>query len=150
MPAIETLPVDHGESQQRDRERPALIRGDDELVAPLKVMRLLKALGAGFDELTRVDVDDAARRHLIAAHRAVLIEVASTVSDGLMAELVRLGFAPLSQDASVDQIKVAQAQLLGWVNGVVLARAAFGAPTQVDAPGALPRLHGQGARDAAR
>ena len=92
-------------------------------MAPAKAFRLLQALGAAVDELNRVDLDDAARHRLIAAHRAALIEVASTVSDALIDELIRLRVQQLDDDASVDELKVAQAQLLGWVNGVVLAEA---------------------------
>jgi hypothetical protein len=58
---------------------------------------------------------------LIAAHRAALIEVASTLSDPLIEELVELGVHPLDEDAGLDELKVAQAQLLGWVEGAVLA-----------------------------
>jgi hypothetical protein len=61
--------------------------------------------------------------------------VARTVSDTLIDELVTFGVEPLSQDASLDQLKVAQAQLLGWVNGVILANATLGAG-HVDADGA--------------
>lgn len=45
----------------------------------------------------------------------------------------RSASGPHSQVASLDQLKVAQAQLLGWVNGVVLARATLGTLAQVDA-----------------
>lgn len=107
---------------------PAIARAGDRdnpppagLVAPAKAMRLLRAIGAAVDELDRVDLDDAARHRLIAAHRAALIEVASTVSDALIDELIRLRVEPLDEDASVDELRVAQAQLLGWVNGAVLA-----------------------------
>lgn len=90
-------------------------------MAPAKALRLLWAIGAGVDERKGVDVDDAARRRLIAAHRAMLIEVASTHSDPLVDELVGLGVHPLDDDASLDELKVAHAQLLGWVYGAVLA-----------------------------
>jgi len=90
-------------------------------VAPAKTLRLLCAIGAGVDERKRVDLDEAARRRMIAAHRTVLVEVASTLSDPLIDELVALGVHPLDEDASLDELKVAQAQLLGWVNGAVLA-----------------------------
>jgi hypothetical protein len=51
-------------------------------------------LNEGLDELHRVTLDDPARRRLIAAHRAAPIEVASTVSDVLIDELIALRFAP--------------------------------------------------------
>lgn len=86
--------------------------------------------------MNRVHLDDTARRRLIAAHRAAIIEVASTVTDALIDELVTLRVEPLNQDASLDQLKVAQAQLLGWVNGVVLAKATLDTLAQVDTEGA--------------
>lgn len=119
-------------------------------MSPAKAVRLLEALGAGFDELHRVNLDDAARRRVIAAHRAALIEVASTVSDALIDELVTFGVAPLSQDASVDQIRVAQAQLLGWINGAILAKATLGTPTQVGADDAAVPPEGVDVRLAPR
>jgi hypothetical protein len=82
----------------------------------------------GVDELHRITVDGAARRGFIAAHRAALVEVASTVSDPLINELVDLRFAPLEPDATVDEIRVAQAQLLGWLNGLILSDERFSTP----------------------
>ena len=117
----------------------------DEVVAPAKALRLLGALGAGLDELNRVKLDDAARRRVIAAHRAALIEVASTVSDALIEELVALRVEPLDQDASIAQIKVAKAQLLGWVNGLILSEANVGTPVVIDTAHDVPVV-----RDTAR
>jgi hypothetical protein len=105
---------------------PAVAGG--ELVAPAKAMRLLGALSDGLDELHRVNLDDAARSRVITTHRAALIEVASTVSDALMDEMVALRFEPLDDEATVDEIKVTEAQLVGWVNGLILAAANFGHP----------------------
>jgi Protein of unknown function (DUF2587) len=103
--------------------RPGVAGG--ELIAPAKAMRLLGALSDGLDE--------AARGRAIAAHRAALIEVASSVSDPLISELVDLPFQPLDRAATVDEIKVAQAQLVGWVNGLILAEGNLGPPLLIDA-----------------
>jgi hypothetical protein len=111
--------------------RPGVAGG--ELIAPAKAMRLLGALSDGLDELHRVNLDEAARGRAIAAHRAALIEVASSVSDPLISELVDLSFQPLDRAATVDEIKVAQAQLVGWVNGLILAEGNLGPPLLIDA-----------------
>jgi hypothetical protein len=120
-----------------DAAAPAAAAGD-ELVAPAKAMRLLGALSDGLDELHRVNLDDAARSRVITTHRAALIEVASTVSDALMDEMVALRFEPLDGEATVDEIKVAEAQLVGWVNGLILAEANLGTPTVVDLGSVTP------------
>lgn len=107
-----------------------------ELVAPAKAVRLLGTLSDGLSELHEVTLDDAARGRVIAAHRAALIEVASAVSDPLIDELLALRFHPLDGDATPDEIRVAHAQLAGWVNGLILAEATFGEPVTIDATAA--------------
>jgi hypothetical protein len=115
---------------------PAVAGG--ELVAPAKAMRLLGALSDGLDELHRVSLDDAARSRVITTHRAALIEVASTVCDALMDEMLALRFEPLDGEATVDEIKVAEAQLVGWVNGLILAEANLGTPPVIDLRSVAP------------
>jgi hypothetical protein len=78
-------------------------------------------------------------------HTARLIEVASTVSDALIEELVALRVEPLDQDASIAQIKVAKAQLLGWVNGLILSEANVSTPVVIDTAHDVPVV-----RDTAR
>lgn len=82
---------------------------------------MLGALRRSLDELERVDLDDAARERVIAAHRTALIEVASTVSDALIDEMVALHIEPLPPGATLDQLVLAKAQLVGWVEGLVLS-----------------------------
>lgn len=103
------------------------------LVSAAKALRLLGMLGEGLAELERVELDEDGKRRVAAAYRSLLVEVASTVSDPLIDELVRLGMSPLDPDATVDETRVAHAQLFGWVNGLVLAEAELG--TQGEAPG---------------
>jgi hypothetical protein len=92
--------------------------GDDEsLLAPAKAARLLGALGDGLVELRTAELDGPACRRVAAAYRALLIEVASTMPDPLIAELVALGMRPLAPGAGVDDIRLAYAQLAGWLSG---------------------------------
>jgi Protein of unknown function (DUF2587) len=118
------------------RAAPGVANG--ELVAPAKAMRLLGALSDGLDELHRVNLDDAARSRVVATHRAALIEVASAVSDALIDEMVALDFQPLEGEATVDEIRVAQAQLVGWVNGLILAQANLRTPAVIDLGSVAP------------
>ena len=121
--------ADHEGEPCADAQAPAAAtQGQDGLVAPAKALRLLCMLWDGLEELHRITLDDEARRRLIAAHRAALVEVASTVSDPLINELVDLRFAPMDPDATVDEIRVAQAQLFGWLNGLILADERFSTP----------------------
>ena len=103
----------------------------DHLVAPAKAIRVLGALRRGLDELEEVDLDGEARRRVAAAQRAALIEAASAVSDALLREMVALHVEPPSPAATLDQLRVGQAQLLGWLNGVVLAEATVDGPVAI-------------------
>ena len=97
------------------------------LVDPAKAVRLHGLLREGLAELRRASpLDNAARRRLVARYRDVLSEVASAMSDPLIDELVALGAAPLDADATGDELVVAEAQLSGWLNGVLLAEVEFG------------------------
>jgi hypothetical protein len=109
------------------------------LVAPTKAVRLLTTLKATLDELHRAPIDETTRRSMIASHKAALIEVASTVSDVLIDELVRLHIAPLTDDATEAQIRVAQAQLLGWVVGLIQSGGAIDAAPLPSAPSKTSR-----------
>jgi hypothetical protein len=86
--------VDGGRRGPADRQRLGRTRPAADLVAPAKAIRLLEALSAVRHELNRVYLDDAARRHVVAAYRAALIAVASTVSGAVIDELVALGVEP--------------------------------------------------------
>jgi Bacterial proteasome activator len=103
-----------------------------DLVGPAKALRLLGLLSDGLNELHRVTLDDAARGRFVTAYRAALIEVASVVSDALIDELVTLHFRPLDSGATLDELRIAQAQLAGWVNGLLLAEANLGSSVTID------------------
>jgi hypothetical protein len=90
------------------------------VVAPVKLRRLLRALEASVAELDLVPIDETARSRLVEMHADVLVEIASTVSDDMLAELVRLGIRPLDADASLAALRIAHVQLLGWVVGAVV------------------------------
>jgi hypothetical protein len=47
------------------------------------------------------------------------------VSDGLIAEMVALRLGPLDDGDTQDELRVAQAELVGWVDGLLRADAAL-------------------------
>ena len=69
MPATDPKGVDRSEPPQGEHRRRDPTQRPDDLVSPVKAVRLLGALGASFDEMNRVDLDsrgpvstDAVRR----------------------------------------------------------------------------------------
>jgi len=91
------------------------------LVAPGKAMRLADMIDTMVRELHAAPIDDAARIRLLSAYRSVLVEVGSTLSDALLDELARLQTASLDPSCSIDEARVAMAQLEGWLHGLIEA-----------------------------
>jgi hypothetical protein len=89
------------------------------LVAPARALRLHGLLQHTLEELNRAPLDEPTRRRLLASQHATMIEAASTVSDALVDEMIRLHMEPLGPEASTAELKVAQAQLLGWLTGLL-------------------------------
>lgn len=86
------------------------------VLAPAKVMRLAAMVDAIVDELHDEPVDVATRARLRQLYRAALVEVGSTLSDPLLDELSHL--QPSSDVVTDDDLRVAVAQLAGWLRGL--------------------------------
>jgi hypothetical protein len=82
-----------------------------------KLLRLRDLVSALHDELPAAPTD----RFVLADDtlRAALVEIETCVSDALLAELESL-VAPLGHpDRTVDELRVATAQLLGWIDALL-------------------------------
>jgi len=94
--------------------------GDVEvLVAPGKAMRLADMIDTMVHEVHAAPIDDAARVRLLSLYRAILVEVGSTLSDALLEELARLQTVTTDPSCSIDEVRVAMAQLEGWLHGLI-------------------------------
>jgi hypothetical protein len=113
-----------------DSERPSLIvvggaetssdRGLVESVEhPAKVMRIGAMTRQLLEEVQRSSLDEAARSRLREIYETSVRELASTLSPDLAAELKRLTF-PFGEESvpSEAELRVAQAQLVGWLEGL--------------------------------
>jgi hypothetical protein len=88
-----------------------------------KLDRVLAAVDASGRELMDLTFEPGARNRAISTHRSLLVELASDLDDDLIEEMVTLRLAPIDDDASDDEIRLAYRQLCGWILG---ARAALG------------------------
>jgi hypothetical protein len=104
-------------------EEPSSARDADESVAreevrqPAKVMRI----GAMLTELlgeVRQPLDEASRSRLRQIYDESVRELASTLSPDLADELHRMALADSGPTPSAAELRVAQAQLVGWLDGL--------------------------------
>jgi hypothetical protein len=104
------------EERGRDGDRP---RNPSEMVEqPAKVMRLGTMIKQLLDEVKSAPLDEAGRQQLAEIHRRSITELEQGLAPELVEELERITL-PLSSDApSEAELRIAQAQLVGWLEGL--------------------------------
>lgn len=85
---------------------------------PAKVMRIGTMIKQLLDEVRSAPLDDAARSRLAEIHERSLAELEEGLSPELAAELHRITL-PFGDEAPSDaELRIAQAQLVGWLEGL--------------------------------
>lgn len=86
---------------------------------PAKVMRIGSMIRKLLDEVRDAPLDDAARSRLAAIHERSISELEDGLSPDLVDELRRIAL-PFAEDhaPSDAELRIAQAQLVGWLEGL--------------------------------
>ena len=86
---------------------------------PAKVMRIGTMIRQLLEEVKSAPLDDAARGRLAAIHARSIKELEDGLAPELVAELDRINL-PFSNDATPSdaELRIAQAQLVGWLEGL--------------------------------
>jgi hypothetical protein len=102
------------QSGQQDEIDPA-----DAIGEPAKVMRIGTMIKQLLEEVRSAPLDEASRVRLKKTHAASLLELKSGLTPDLADELDRLSL-PFSDDTTPSdaELRIAQAQLVGWLEGV--------------------------------
>ena len=86
---------------------------------PAKVMRIGAMIKQLLDEVRQAELDPPSRQRLQGDLRASVRELADTLSPDLAAELDRLALAVRAPRSRSDaELRIAQAQLVGWLEGL--------------------------------
>jgi hypothetical protein len=118
---------------------------------PAKVMRIGSMIRQLLEEVKAAPLDEASRNRLKEIHRASIKELEAGLAPELVEELERLTL-PFTEDAtpSDGELRIAQAQLVGWLEGLfhgiqtaiyaqqMAARAQFEQIRRALPPGAMP------------
>jgi len=127
-------------------EAPSSGDGPDESIEqPAKVMRVGAMMRQLLDELRGEDLDEGSRERLAEIHDTSIAELRSALSPDLHDELTRLAL-PFSDDEvpSPSELRVAKAQLVGWLEGLVQGIQATLFAQQVAAQQQLANMRGPG------
>ena len=138
---VDSLPAGHGGQAAREREqpgqsdqssglgqqgqakpagaRPKSSQLQDLVDEPAKVMRIGTMMKQLLDEVKSAPLDDAARVRLAGIHERSIKELEDGLSPELVEELERitLPFPPHGTPSDAE-LRIAQAQLVGWLEGL--------------------------------
>ncbi len=86
---------------------------------PAKVMRIGSMIKQLLEEVKAAPLDEASRNRLKDIHRASIKELESGLAPELVEELERLSLPFAEEDTPSDgELRIAQAQLVGWLEGL--------------------------------
>ncbi len=92
--------------------------GGEQVTQPTKLIRIASMVRTMLDEVRRAPLDDAGRRRLREIHERSLTELEGVLSPELQKELSEV-VLPLTSDAPTEsELRLAQAQLVGWLEGL--------------------------------
>lgn len=113
-------PVAHGELVEREAAAPEADEDRREAVEePAKVMRIGSMIKQLLEEVRNADLDAAARGRLREIYDTSIQELGSALSPDLRDELDRVAIPFGEGDSpSESELRIAQAQLVGWLEGL--------------------------------
>jgi hypothetical protein len=112
--AVEGPPADPG-----DTTPPTATSVTDQVSEPAKVMRIATMIRQLLDEVKSAPLDDASRQRMRSIYTTSVSELKQGLAPDLVTELEQLSL-PFSSDATPSdaELRIAQAQLVGWLEGL--------------------------------
>lgn len=119
--------------------------GSSELIEqPAKVMRIGSMVKQLLDEVRAAPLDEAGRTRLKEIYETSIVELAAGLSEDLREELMRM-IPPFENEIpSSSELRVAQAQLVGWLEGLFHGIQAALMAQQMAARAQLDQMRQQG------
>jgi len=109
------VPVPEGDAAPEEASE----KGLTELVEqPAKVMRIGSMIRQLLEEVKAAPLDEASRARLRDIHAASISELEEGLAPELVEELERLSLPFGSETPSDSELRIAQAQLVGWLEGL--------------------------------
>jgi len=124
---------------------PAGTDGQGTIEQPAKLLRIAVMIRELLEEVRRQPLDENAREHLRDIHAKVIAELKTGLSGALADELERIALPlPATGVPSDSEIRIAQAQLLGWLEGLFQGIQAAIATQQMAAQAQLMEMRRRG------
>nr|WP_281379746.1 bacterial proteasome activator family protein [Flexivirga oryzae] len=115
---VASPPSDDAESDGETTEGTVEENPADLVEQPAKVMRIGSMIKQLLEEVRNSPLDDAGRRRLADIHKRSIGELREGLAPELVEELDRIAL-PFTDEAPSDaELRIAQAQLVGWLEGL--------------------------------
>jgi hypothetical protein len=102
-----------GDGQSQDSPE-----AQEQVLRPTKLIRIASMVRGLLDEVRRAPLDDEGRRALREIHERSLAELEGVLSPELKQELAEVVLPFTSETPSESELRIAQAQLVGWLEGL--------------------------------
>lgn len=116
----------------------------DAITEPGKLLRIALMLREMQEEVRRADPDEAGRQRLKQIHDLSLEQMRAVLTGGLQDELNALTLPFEAEVPTESEIRIAQAQLIGWLEGLFQGIQAAIASQQMSARQQLEQMRGRG------
>src|SRR5215472_11937439 len=97
---------------------PEMVPDGEQVSNPTKLIRIASMVRALLDEARRAPLDDAGRRSLREIHERSISALEDILSDDLRKELEEVALPFENETPSESELRIAQAQLVGWLEGL--------------------------------
>lgn len=124
------LPVDGGETDD-----------DEQVTRPAKLIRIASMVRTMLDEVRRAPLDEEGRAALARIHQQSLAELEDVLSPSLQEELGDVVLPFTSEVPTESELRIAQAQLVGWLEGLFHGIQATIFTQQAAAQAQLEQMH---------
>ncbi|MGZ5319629.1 MAG: proteasome activator [Actinomycetota bacterium] len=110
--AVQAVPIEPQDMPVPDEGPP-----QETITEPAKLLRIASMVRELLDETRQASLDESGRKRLADIYQRAVSELSEVLSDDLKQELGELA-PPLEGVPSESEIRVAQAQLVGWLEGL--------------------------------
>jgi hypothetical protein len=112
---VEAVPVESDASAPADGD--AASASGEAITEPAKLLRIASMVRELLDETRQASIDEAGRTRLADVYQRAVAELREVLSADLQEELAGLA-PPLEGVPTESEIRIAQAQLVGWLEGL--------------------------------
>jgi hypothetical protein len=92
-------------------------QGQQIIAHPAKLLRIASMIREMVEEVRQTSLDEKGKERLAEVYRSSVAELREALSEDLQQELDELA-RPLETSESESEVRIAQAQLLGWLEGL--------------------------------